>query len=444
MDMAADPHTIATARALSAPPRLKAAPQALAAADNATPGDAARGPFAEWRMLADLAEIAAPWRRLAARSLEANIFYEPDFVLAGAPAWGRDVGAVLVWADAGRHSLRGLFPARIAGWRAGFPLAVTLGWTHPYAPLGTPLVDRDDAASTLAAWLDFIARDKTLPRRILLPLVPTEGRFADALASALAARGASVVPFGEHRRALLAPAGARDTYLAFALSAKKRKEVARQRRRLAERGELKTTDAAGPAGVSVALDSFMALEQSGWKGRRRSAAAQNAATRDFMRQALTALAERGQVRIMRLAVASQDVAAGILLRSGTAGWFWKIAYDEEVAQASPGVQLALELTRAALDDGTLATVDSCAVADHPMIDHLWRERLALADRLIVLQGASRPARALAPATERLRRAALDSARGLRNRLRGIVAARRARTSSPAAAGLDRRLPQRMR
>ena len=31
---------------------------------------------------------------------------------------------------------------------------------------------------------------------------------------------------------------------------------------------------------------------------------------------------------------------------------------------------------------SIARVDSCATADHPMIDHIWRERLALADLLV--------------------------------------------------------------
>ena len=44
------------------------------------------------------------------------------------------------------------------------------------------------------------------------------------------------------------------------------------------------------------------------------------------------------------------VAASITLRSGNAAWFWKIAYDEAFARASPGVQLTLDLTRDLLAD----------------------------------------------------------------------------------------------
>src|SRR4051812_49911352 len=95
----------------------------------------------EWRPLAGLAGIAAEWRALAARALEPNVFYEPAFALAAAPVFGVDAGAVLMRTADGR--LAGLFPARIGRWRGGFT-SMLVGWTHPYAPLGTPLIDPDE------------------------------------------------------------------------------------------------------------------------------------------------------------------------------------------------------------------------------------------------------------------------------------------------------------
>ena len=108
----------------------------------------------EWRPLAELAPIAEEWRALAARALEPNVFYEPAFALAAAPVFGRDVGAGLVWSAAYARRLVGVFPARIERRRYGIALPVLVGWTHPYAPLGTPLVDRDAGAAVIAAWLD--------------------------------------------------------------------------------------------------------------------------------------------------------------------------------------------------------------------------------------------------------------------------------------------------
>ena len=67
------------------------------------------------------------------------------------------------------------------------------------------------------------------------------------------------------------------------------------------------------------------------------------------------------------------------------------------------------------DDTAIKLVDSCAVADHPMIDQLWSGRIAMADLLVPLAG--RPAMAIAIAGERLRRAVKRPLKALRNRTR---------------------------
>ncbi len=63
------------------------------------------------------------------------------------------------------------------------------------------------------------------------------------------------------------------------------------------------------------------------------------------------------------------LAAGVILKSGKGAWFWKVAYDETLSQTSPGVQLTLDLTEEMARDHDIAFIDSCAVPDHPMIDH---------------------------------------------------------------------------
>ncbi|HEY7298717.1 MAG TPA: GNAT family N-acetyltransferase, partial [Xanthobacteraceae bacterium] len=60
--------------------------------------------------------------------------------------------------------------------------------------------------------------------------------------------------------------------------------------------------------------------------------------------------------------------------------------------------------------------DSCATADHPMIDHIWRERLPLCDLMVAL----RPQAPFwsAQRLESLRNAAIAAAKQLRDKLRG--------------------------
>src|SRR5262245_38325695 len=188
----------------------------------------------EWRPLVAWSAILPQWRSLAARSLEPNVFYEPDFALAAAPVFGRDLGATLVWSQTDR--LIGFFPAAV---ERPCGMKVLTGWTHPYGPLGTPLIDRDETERVIAAWLDYVADDPALPGLMMLPFVLEDGLFATALSSALAGRHVRSAMFGRHHRALLAPGGDRANYLEQAIGAKKRKELRRQRHRLADLGTLK-------------------------------------------------------------------------------------------------------------------------------------------------------------------------------------------------------------
>jgi CelD/BcsL family acetyltransferase involved in cellulose biosynthesis len=374
----------------------------------------------EWRPLAELGGIAAPWRDLAARALVPNVFYEPAFALPAAATLGSEVGAGLVWSRGQR--LLGLFPGRIERRRYGVALPVLVGWTHAYAPLGAPLVDRDAVEAVVSAWLDHLRADGRMPRLVLLPRLPVDGDLARSIAAATADRGGCSIDLGRHARALLAPERDRTGYLDRALGGRKRKELRRQRRRLAEAGAVSTATARDPEAVARALETFFDLEAAGWKGRAGTAARCNAATLAFMASAVAALAAEGKAEVSLLLAAEVPAAAMVTLRSGNVAWCWKIAYDERRARSSPGVQLLVDVTQALLGDPALVHVDSCATAGHPMIDHVWRERLVLADRLLCVDAESVNAFRAARRLEALRSAAVGAARRSRELLRATVAA----------------------
>jgi hypothetical protein len=161
----------------------------------------------------------------------------------------------------------------------------------------------------------------------------------------------------------------------------------RQRRRLAECGPLSFALASAPGEVAAALADFLGLEAGGWKGRAGTAMSQDADVRRF-ETAIGALAARGATRVASLSCRSRPIACVLTLVSGNVAWSWKVAYDESFAAFSPGVQAFLDLTEALLADDQLVCLDSCAVENHPMIDHLRRERLSLGDLLIGLRGGA--------------------------------------------------------
>lgn len=367
--------------------------------------------------VAALQPVIEPWAELAAHAIEPNVFYEPAFALAAAPLLGADVLVGLVWTMETPRRLAGLFPVRIDRHRYAMPLPVLVSWTHPYAPLGTPLVHRDLAEPVIATWLDHIAHEPSLPDLLLMHLFTEEGPFAAALTSVLVRRGCEVKSFDREQRAMLDPGDHRMRYFERTMPAKRRRELRRQRRRLEQRGTVTVTETAEESELAHSFDNFLTLEASGWKGRGGTAALHNPGVRDFMQRAITGLGEQDKTLIYELRLDNRVIASGIVLKSGNMGWTWKIAFDEAFSAYSPGVLLMTALTKSLLADTALVRVDSCATTAHMMINHLWAERLALADCLVSAKADAAFSFALAARLEALRRTALAVAKSVRGQVR---------------------------
>ena len=98
-----------------------------------------------------------------------------------------------------------------------------------------------------------------------------------------------------------------------------------------------------------------------------------------------------------------------MLRHLDRAFYFKLGVDERFAKFSPGVQLTLDLTRHLCADPAIASADSTANADHPMINPIWRGRLAIGDVLIPLRRGD-PVAALVQSALTLRRLAREPAR----------------------------------
>jgi CelD/BcsL family acetyltransferase involved in cellulose biosynthesis len=204
-----------------------------------------------------------------------------------------------------------------------------------------------------------------------------ESAVAKSLVAAALRQRRPVDVLDGHVRAMLSRAEPGATDPRAALATRKRKEVGRQMRRLAEIGEVTVVAAIEPGDVRARFEEFMRLEAAGWKGKNGTALISKSATADFAREAVANRAEAGSVRVDSIDLGGKPIVMVVSFAAGATAYTWKIAYDEAYARYSPGVQLMLEVPKALFTDPTLMQIDSCASADHPMIDHLWSGRLAV-------------------------------------------------------------------
>ena len=332
---------------------------------------------------------AGEWQALAERAVEPNGYYLPAWELAvNASARGRTgVSALSAWSETspaqdGAARLIGLLPV-ISMWRAyKIPLPALVS-ASPYGTLCTPLLDRNVAG---AAVRQLMAQARAQgAHALILRDVSLNGAAMKAFADVSRQEGLHPRLLNAHFRACLDARREADELLHDALGGKKLKELRRQRNRLAEHGAVRFDVARTPEAVAAAIETFLTLEASGWKARRGTALRQDEGDTGFIRRATGGLAETGQCEIVTLHAGETPVAAAIVLRHQDRAFYFKLGIDERFSKFSPGVQLTLELTRHLCADAVLATADSTASADHPMINPIWRGRLKIGGVLIPLR-----------------------------------------------------------
>lgn len=336
-------------------------------------------------------------RELAAHSGGANPFFEPEFLAASVDRLGEGTKKLMIlWEHVGDAAAARLaFP--VIEDRVGLPARRVLrAWSHPFAPLSTPLIDQRDAEESCRRFAALLAR-LNLPGG--LPLVfedlPAEDPLARPFAAALRAEGLAVLVADIRRRAGLPP----HARLPVLEQRRRRKELGRQFRRLSDLGHVEYEKATDFESIIVRFEEFLLLETRGWKGRRGTSIYVIRKTASFARQAVASLGDRGRAAIYSLRLDGHAIAALIVLRSGGRYYPWKIAFDEHYAAYSPGVQLLLHASADMIATEGFVYADSLA-REHSWAERLWPDTIALQTLVVAAAGAAPAAQRAAGAVAR--------------------------------------------
>lgn len=324
------------------------------------------------------------WADLCARAIEPNAFFEPGFAIAAArhfPLRARPRFIVVRDAGASAKRMCGLFPIVTATPFVGDGL-IRL-WLHKLTALATPLVDRDDAPGVISAFMDWI-EERSFSTGVVFSSMTMNGAFHAALAEAARSNRRRAETLEAYERAALLPGAQADELCLRASSAKSLRRLYRMRRRLAKLGHVAFELNREPEDIRRATEEFLTLEASGWKAER-GAFLSKPALATFLRSATRLLARERLCKIYSLRLDGRPVAIGIVIESQGRSFWWKIAYDEDYGAHMPGMQLAHELTKAQLARAEITLTDSCANANHPMIERIWPDRIPVGDVAVQLQ-----------------------------------------------------------
>lgn len=98
-------------------------------------------------------------------------------------------------------------------------------------------------------------------------------------------------------------------------------------------------------------DESLKVEAAGWKGRSRTALAEDQGMASFFLSYAARACEKGILRVCLMRIDGRAVAMQIAVETGNRLWLLKIGYDEEFAQCSPGMLLMLETLQYAERNG---------------------------------------------------------------------------------------------
>lgn len=336
---------------------------------------------------------------LSNRAMEPNIFFSGSFLAPAMPRLDNRPVQLLIMRDKNekRSRMRMLLPFSVETPGFGIGAPIVRIWSNEYGPLGTPLVDSENAMETLEDFLDGLADENLkLPKVVVFPDIRLDSSFTSMLRGLALSKNLPLVEANKFERPMLESEIDAPEYLQETISKHHLRELKRQKRRLSEDHKLEYVIARQAGEIRVALEEFLQLENNGWKGRKRTSLVADRHRAAFAREAINNLAELDRVRIHSLELDGKTIASLIVFIMGGDAYTWKTTYDEDYSSFSPGNLLMHEVTEWQLDDFNIIRTDSCAVPDHPVMSRYWKERSPMGTLVIGLdQNSDRDVRQVA-------------------------------------------------
>ncbi|MBL4598472.1 MAG: GNAT family N-acetyltransferase [Rhizobiaceae bacterium] len=321
---------------------------------------------------------------LSDASGDRNVFFDPAFLSASQERLGLAQKRILILSEelGDTAVMKMAMPVQLE--KVGFPgQNVWRVWSHPFAPLSTPLVvgdEMEDIVSKFCQLLPLIESKRA--SAFLFQDLPVEGAFMRALQKERCFAERMIVHGQSERAALLS--GSPETYMSTTFSKKHARELRRQKRKVEKLGELEFEIATDFWKVMVRFEEFLLLETKSWKGRRGTSIHVIKRTAAFARQAIANLINYNNCRVYSLRLDGKSISSMIVLKSGNRYFPWKMAFDEDYNNYSVGKQLAVLVSQDLLTSSEFEGADSLATSDNRLMNSIWFDRLQLCNLTIGL------------------------------------------------------------
>ena len=340
----------------------------------------------------------AAWSDCAASSLEPNPFFEPSWLLPAIEYLDESPTTMLVLVEHSgaiqacvpivevaadqrsteSHRKHSALETRVA------PTAVTLG---------TPLVTAEGGCEALACLLTEILREAEHRGvgLVIMEWVGNDGPIARLLREVANQTNNTLIEFDVWERGFLSrPVGDEESYWL--------RGIGKNRRRTIRQHHLQLTAALGTSPSlhirtdGGAIDEFLRLEASGWKGHQPGGLAfrQQAGTTKFFEAVCSRYFDEGRMWFLSLEGRGAPIAMMCCVRSGDGIFAYRTAYDEELAKFGPGVELFLAAMEHFDRNTDARWFDTCSARDNEHLLGLFPDRRAMATVMFRVPNSHEP------------------------------------------------------
>lgn len=351
-----------------------------------------------------LADIGEPqlgcWHGLVASALEPNPFFEPEYLLPQARALDPPGEVSLLVAFDGDRWTACMPVRRGGGWHRIPISSVSTSRGRPAVPslLGTPLIAADAAPESAAALVQSLIASEGASF-VALEWLVEDGPVFGAIRAAIVQAGLESIEFERFERAFLRRREEPD-YFERSMKGKHRGVMRRRWRKLEQSlgCEPRVVDSTRH---ESAVEELIEIEAASRLAERGMVLKSDPAYERFFREMCAGFAAAGRMQLHVLRCADRTLAARCNLVADPGIFYLKVAYDESLAEFSPGIRLEVESFDLFHDRPGSEWVDACSDANNETMNRLLPDRRPLVTLVLVKPGLR--ARATAAAIRGVRR-----------------------------------------
>jgi CelD/BcsL family acetyltransferase involved in cellulose biosynthesis len=332
------------------------------------------------------------WRNLADASLEPNVSFEPDLLIpADRHVLGDHELTLVIVGDGERFN--GLLPLRTVDKWQGIPIKVLTSRLDdevvPVLPiLGTPLLRPECAADAMSALL--VAAGELARRRragfLVLERLNSDGPTAELIGRTCAMHKRPSYSYAHWEKPVFSRRDGQD-YRAETLHRERMRDLAKKERRLAR-------ITGSPVTVSdrdqdpLAVEDFLRIEASGWKGEGGTAMALDPRLSAFFHDSCSRLSVASRHHLLTLEAGSRPIAMSWCVESGNGLFLLRICHDDNYGKFSPGGQLEVATVEFFHRSTRATIIDPCCAPTNTFHAHFLPDRSPMASSIIAVGGLS--------------------------------------------------------